>query len=405
VTRFHYKAVTSQREVLEGEMQAADKHAVVDRLHELGHVPIVVAELAGPHGSGAGRRRLFQPRRASQRQVAMFTEELATLLKAGLPLDRALQLATDLADEDRVRQLLGDIRDEVRAGTSLADAMEAQGVFTHFYINMIRAGEAGGALDVVLGRLAEFMSEISKLKESVKSALVYPAILVTVAGLSVIILLTYVVPQFTVLFEQSGKALPLPTRIVIATGEYLRSYWWLPLMLVGGLVYYLRRQFSDPARRYRWDRWLLRMPLVGDLVTKTETTRFARTLGTLLDNGVAVLTALSIVKETIGNRVMAEGVGTVAVGVKEGQGLAGPMMKVGVFPRLAVHMVQVGEETGRLNEMLLRIADTYDSRVHTAIQRMLTLLEPALILGLGVIVAGIIMSILMAVLSINSLAM
>jgi general secretion pathway protein F len=386
-------------------MRAASKEAVVDRLHDLGHVPILAEELSGARGAWAGAHKLLRPRRLSQKEVGTITQELSTLLTAGLPLDRALELVTELSDEDRVKQLLGHIRDEVRAGASLADAMEAQGVFTHFYINMVRAGEAGGALEVVLARLAEFLEEIGRLRESVKSALIYPAILVLVAGLSVIILLTYVVPQFTVLFEQAGRALPLPTQVVVTTGEYLRNYWWLGLALVVGLLLYLRRELTDPGRRYRWDRRMLRLPLVGDLVSKIETARFARTLGTLLANGVAVLTALSIVRETLGNRAMAEGLGTVAAGLKEGQGLASPMMKVGVFPRLAVHMVQVGEETGRLDEMLLRVADTYDRVVKTTIQRLLTLLEPALILGLGVIIAGIIMSILMAVLSINRLAL
>lgn len=402
---FHYKAVTSQGEILDGEMQGVSNQMVVDRLQDLGHVPLLVEELTAPRGAWGRNRKLFRPRRPSQREVGMFTGELATLLNAGLPLDRALELVIELADEGRVKQLLGHVRDAVCGGASLAAALEAQGVFTHFYVNMVRAGEAGGALAVVLERLAEFMGEIRRLKESVKSALIYPAILVTVAGLSVVILLTYVVPQFTVLFEQAGEALPLPTQIIITLGQYMRSYWWLPPALVVGLVYYLRRQLADPVRRYGWDRWMLRLPLVGDLVTKIETTRFARTLGTLLDNGVAMLTALSIVKETLANRVMAEGVGRVASAVKEGQGLASPMLSVDVFPRLAVHMVQVGEETGRLGEMLLRVADTYDSAVKATIQRILTLLEPALILGLGVIVAGVIMSILVAVLSINGLAL
>jgi general secretion pathway protein F len=280
-----------------------------------------------------------------------------------------------------------------------------EGVFTRFYLNMIRAGEAGGALDVVLQRLTEFMERSRELRDTVKSALIYPAILVGVSVLSVAILLMWVVPQFSQMFEESGKALPLATQIVIAAGDGVRSYWWL--MVLGGFSVYIwfARQLREPVSRYRWDRRILGLPLVGDLVGKLEVARFSRTLGTLIGNGVSLLAAISIVKETLGNSVMADALGEVARQLKEGKGLGQPLMEAGLFPKLAVHLVMVGEETGKLQEMLIRIADIYDREVHTSVKRMLALMEPVLILGLGLVIGGIIMSILVAILSVNDLAM
>jgi general secretion pathway protein F len=403
---FHYKAANTKGDVLEGDMQALSKNAVFEHLQQLGHMPILAEEIrAGQARRGLVDSLFARRRMISQNEVGILTRELATLLRAGMPLERALDILIELADQPRLKETLTDVRNGVRGGSSLSAAMEAQkGGFTHFYTNMVQAGEAGGALDVMLVRLAEFMEESSRLKETVKSALIYPAVLVTVAGLSIIILLTFVVPQFTVLFEEAGRTLPLPTRILVAMGTVLQHYWWVLLLLAGGLAYYLRRMLEDPGRHYRWDRRLLKLPLVGDLIAKLEVTRFARTLGMLLTNGIPLLQALTIVKQTAMNRVMAEAIEMVTGSVKEGQGLSGPLMRVGRFPRLAVHMVRVGEETGHLAEMLQQVAETYEREVKTAIQRMLALLEPTLILGMGIVIAGIIMSILLAILSINQLA-
>jgi general secretion pathway protein F len=349
---------------------------------------------------------LFGKKRVTQDDVGVFTQEIATLLKAGLPLDRCLEILIGLSANESVRQLMTQLREDVRGGAALSVAMEThRGVFTRFYLNMIRAGEAGGALDVVLQRLTEFMERSRELKETVKAALIYPAILVGVALLSVAVLLMWVVPQFSQMFEESGKALPVATQIVIAAGDSVRNYWWAMALGAVGVYSWFARQMREPASRYRWDRRLLGLPLVGDLVGKLEVARFSRTLGTLLGNGVTLLTALSIVKDTLNNSVMAEGLSAVATQLKEGKGLGKPLMETGLFPKLAVHLVMVGEETGKLQEMLIRIADIYDREVHGAVKRMLALMEPVLILGLGLVIGGIIMSILVAILSVNDLAL
>lgn len=403
---YRYKAVTAAAQPQEGDLEGANQAAVLERLQGMGLIVIRIEEAATPAGDAKARSGLFSSAQLSQNDVAVFTQEMATLLKAGLPLDRCLEILIGLSANEAVRQLMVQLREEVRGGAALSVAMEAHpAVFNRFYLNMIRAGEAGGALDAVLQRLSEFMERSKELKDTVQSALIYPAILVCVALLSVAILLVWVVPQFSQMFEESGKALPLATQWVIAAGDAVRNYWWA--MILGAVVFYswFVRQLREPASRYRWDKRFLRLPLAGDLIAKLEVARFCRTLGTLLGNGVALLTALAIVKETLSNTVMAEGLGVVATHLKEGKGLGKPLMDTGLFPKLAVHLVLVGEETGRLQEMLLRVADIYDREVHSTVKRMLALMEPVLILGLGLVIGGIIMSILVAILSVNDLAL
>lgn len=387
-------------------MEGLARQAVVERLQSMGLIPMRVEETRGKAGSAGAGGGWFGKKRVMPDDVAVFTQELATLIKAGLPLDRCLEILIGLSANEPVRTLMTQVREDVRGGAALSKALEAQqGVFSRFYLNMIRAGEAGGALDVVLQRLNEFMERSKELKETVKSALMYPAILVGVAVLSVVILLMWVVPQFSQMFEESGKALPLPTQIVIGAGDAVRNYWWAMAIGVFGVYSWFARQMQQPLSRYKWDRRLLATPLVGDLVGKLEVARFSRTLGTLIGNGVSLLTALSIVKDTLSNTVMSKGLSVVALQLKEGKGLGRPLMDTGLFPKLAIHLVMVGEETGKLQEMLIRIADIYDREVQSTVKRMLALMEPVLILGLGLVIGGIIMSILVAILSVNDLAM
>jgi general secretion pathway protein F len=402
---YRYKAVTPTGDMQEGDLDGATQAVVVERLQSMGLIPILVEEISTRVSSEA-RRKVFGKASVSQQDVAVFTQEIATLLKAGLPLDRCLEILIGLSANEPMRLLTAQMREEVRGGAALSKAMEAHPqIFNRFYLNMIRAGEAGGALEVVLQRLNEFMERSRDLRDTVKSALIYPAILVGVAVLSVVVLLMWVVPQFSQMFEESGKALPMPTQIVIAAGDFFRNYWWAMAFAIFASYSWFTHKMQNPATRYRWDKRLLGLPLVGDLVAKLEIARFSRTLGTLLGNGVTLLTALSIVKETLNNTVMSEGLGAVATQLKEGKGLGKPLMETGLFPKLAVHLVLVGEETGKLQEMLIRVADIYDREVHTTVKRMLSLMEPVLILGLGLVIGGIIMSILVAILSVNDLAL
>jgi general secretion pathway protein F len=403
---FRYKAVGADGKIAEGDLEARSQTAVIDRLQTMGYVPIRADEITAAQADKRSLRRpLFGSRQITQSRVAVLTQELATLLRAKLPLDRALELLIELSPNVRVRQVVTQIREQVHDGATLSAAMETQkGVFSRLYLNMVRAGEAGGAVDSVLMRLAEYMERARELRDTVTSALIYPAILLGVSGLSVVVLLIFVVPQFQQMFEDAGQALPFATQVVISLGEALRGYWWLMLGVILAVTYYFRTQFAKPATRYRWDNRLLGVPLLGELIAKLEVARFSRTLGTLMINGVPLLTALGIVKETLTNQVLAQSMGNVAESLKQGHGLAQPLMEAPYFPKLAAHMIRVGEETGHLEEMLIQVADVYDKEVRSSIKRLLALLEPALILTLGLVIAAIIISILVAILSINELA-
>jgi len=395
--------------VSSGELEAANESEIVDRLRDQGLLPMQIAESLGGAASSSqavrpARQSLFAPKRVTRDNVLALTRDLATLLRAGLTLDRALELLISLATSQPVAAMLQGVRDEVRGGKALSQALDARrDVFSRFYVNIVRAGEAGGALGTVLARLAETMERNKELRDSVRSALIYPTILIFVAVASIMILLIYVVPQFQTTFAQAGKALPIPTQVVIAIGTFLRNWWWAVIPGVALAIAWFRRRGKIPSVRRARDTRLLRMPLVGDLIAKVEIARFARTLSTLLANGVTLLTGLGIVKETMGNVVLASGFDGVIVKLREGKGFGRPMADTGLYPRLATQMILVGEESGRLEEMLMRVADVYDREVATAIKRFLAVLEPVLILGLAVMVGGIVFSILLGVMGMSEL--
>jgi general secretion pathway protein F len=399
---FQFKAATADGQVVKGILTGDTREQIVQELQALGRIPIRV-DSAAPQAA-AGKSWRLRGRRLSQQDIADTTRGLGNLLRAGLPLDRALGILTTLAAGQPLGLLLDSIGERVKGGMSLADAMETRSdVFSRFYINLLRAGEAGGALETVLDRLTEHMERSREIRDALVSALIYPAILVVVALLSILILLGYVVPQFKELFEGVGQALPLPTQIVIAVGDTLQHYGWMLLLMAAGAVWLVRRQFREPRARYRWHERFLRLPVAGAIITQIEVARFCRTLGTLLHNGVPLLKALSIVKETLGNVVIAEGVERVAGSLREGQSLAGPLAETTRFPPFAVHMIRVGEESGSLVDILLKVASIYERETQTTIKRSLALLEPILILVLGTIIAAVIISILVAILGINQL--
>ncbi len=413
---FRYKAVNTSGAVAVGELEAANESEIVERLRDQGLLPMQVARAAGsaiagsPGGANDGasargtRRRWFRSKTVSRDDMLALTRELATLLRAGLPLDRALEVLIGLADTAPVAALLQGIRDDVRGGKSLSQAIDARrDVFSRFYVNIIRAGEAGGALGTVLTRLADTMERNKELRESVISALIYPTILVSVAVLSLMLILAYVVPQFEQTFAQAGRALPLPTQVVIFLGTGIKQWWWAIAALAVLWFLWMRRRLRDPVVRTRWDARMLRWPLVGDVVTKVETARFARTLATLLGNGVTLLSGLAIVKDTLGNTVLANALDGVIARLREGKGFARPLDETGLYPKLAVQMVLVGEESGRLEEMLNRVAEIYDREVAMAIKRFLAVLEPALILSLAAMIGGIVFSILIGVMGMSEL--
>ncbi|MEO5700073.1 MAG: type II secretion system F family protein [Casimicrobiaceae bacterium] len=407
---YRYRAVDPSGEIAVGELEAGSEFEIIERLRDQGMLPMQVGPAAlgrpgaSPHAPAAARRSWFTPRHVTRDQLGNLTRELSTLLSAGLPLDRALEVLIQLAPTPAVGKLLQEIRDDVRGGQALSQALDARrDVFSRFYVNIVRAGEAGGALGVVLARLADTMERNKELRESVTAALIYPTILVLVAVASVMVLLVWVVPQFEQTFSQAGKALPLATQLVVVVGRFLRDWWWA--MLAGVVLFsvYWRSHIRRPAVRRRWDGRILRMPLVGDLAVKVEMARFSRTLATLLTNGVTLLTGLGIVKETLGNTVLAGALDGVIARLREGKGFGAPLAETGLYPRLATQMILVGEESGRMEEMLTRVAEVYDREVQISVKRFLAVLEPVLILSLAVMIGGIVFSILLGVMGMSEL--
>jgi len=402
---FQYKAANVSGDVVQGEMEAINQEAVIRQLQAQGHIPIRAEEVKGSEPDGVPSAFTIQRRRPGRKEVNVFTIELATLLKAGLTLEKALEMLVTLADKSPFRDVLEGLLADVRGGAFLSAALESHDrLFSRFYRNMVKAGEASGALEAALARLAEFMERSRELRDSVLSALLYPAVLVGVGVVSMAIILGLVIPKISEMFDEAGQQLPWFTQLVVSSGNVVQNYWWAMAMMVAGVYIYMRRQYAEPVSRLRWDGRLLRVPIVGALIGRLEAARFTRTLGTLLGNGVPLLDAIAIAKEVVANQVIAEGIRRVTERVRQGEGLARPLTEARVFPPLAGHLLQVGEESGNLESMLMQLAQIYEREVQSALRRLMAVLEPALILGLAVVIAGIIMSMVIAIFSINDLA-
>lgn len=401
---FSYKVVNNQGLTEEGSRDAKDEQTLLLELQNQGLIPIRIEPARDK--TFLGIRLKSAAVRLSNKEIGMLTGELATLLESGLPLDRSLTILLQLSEDNpKLNKLVANVLEKVKAGKALADALESQsGVFSKFYLNMIRAGEMGGNLGGVLQRLGDYLERSRELKDTVSTALIYPAILLVMSLASLFVMLTFVVPQFKEMFESAGQSLPIPTQIVVGLAEFLQNYWWLLLLLVLGTVQFMKAQLANPVTKKDWDRRFLQAPLFGEIVVNMETANFSRTFGTLLGNGVSILKSLGIVRETVGNAVLADLLADAEEQLKQGRTMSEALAKQNLFPKLAVQMIKMGEETGKLEEMLLRIAVIYDKQLKTTIQRMLALLEPALIISLGLMIAGIIVSILLAILSVNDLA-
>jgi general secretion pathway protein F len=398
--RYQFKAVKLDGEEVEGEREADDDAALAMALQAEGLIPLTTR----PAGGLMARLQRRAKRRLTSKDIEIVTRQLATLLESGLTLDRSLSVLANLSSEEHIVRVLTDLQERVRGGATFSAALDEQdGQFPRLYVNMVRAGEASGALDQVLGRLADYLERSAELRGTVTSALVYPMILLVVAGLSVILLLVFVVPQFTVLFEDMGAALPLSTRIVVGAGELVRNWWWMLLVLVAVAAVLIERWLEKPDNRRRFDYRVMSLPLFGDLIWKMETARFCHTLSTLLKNGLPLLTGLNLAKEVVSNRRIGDGLDEAGEALKHGRGLAEPLTTHEVLPQLALQMIRVGEESGALDAMLTKVADVFDRETRDSVQRMLTLLEPLLIIGLGIVIAGIIVSIMMAILGANEL--
>jgi len=396
---YAYKAIKSSGQLIAGVRSAESQAALVADLRQIGCMPVQVRVKGSGGGTGF---RFWERARLTSQDRLVFAQQLATLVRAGIPLDRSLALCRDLAESEALRAVIEGTLKELRAGKSLADSLAARSdFFPALYVAMVRAGEASGTLPHVLDRLVEFGQFREELRGYLVSALIYPALLVTVGGIAICILLGFVVPRFAQVFEEAGKNLPLPTWILMQVAVAFRSYGWAAALVLVLLVFLGRYWIKTPARRLSWDRVRLKAPFIGPIELKLEIARFAKTLGTLLSQTVPFISALRLTRDVLGNRVLADAIEPLIQGVKRGQGLAGPLQALGFFPPLAVQLATLGEQTGKLDAMLLQVSEIYDREVRTATKRLVALVEPAVILVMGLIVGSIVLSTMLAIVSIN----
>jgi len=407
MTVYTYKATDKNGKYVEGDISASDYKAAIQQIRKLNYFPVKVSEGKGSSKFSFGMT-LSRPSWGSPiplKDLMTLTQQLATLVDSGLTLDDGLSTLVKLSETEKTRSVLADIRKQVHAGSSFADALaEHPKVFSKLYVNMIRAGEAGGILGEALSRLALFMEKSVELKNSIRSAMVYPAILTLVGGTAVIVLITFVIPQFSKLFEEMGAALPIPTQIMLGLSSLIIDYW--PALILGftGFIAAFNLYLRTNSGRLKWDGMLLKLPLFGPLIQKIEVSRFSLTLATLLKSGVPILQAMEIVRSIIINRVISDSIIVIQQALKKGQGLSGPLQKAGVFPPMAVHMITVGETSGALDKMLTKVSNTYDKEVEQSIKQVISLIEPMMILFMAVVIGFIVVSMLLAIFSANDIA-
>jgi type IV pilus assembly protein PilC len=382
---FTYTARTHTGDLRSASVEAPTRDAAITQLRRQRLAIVKIAE--------EGAAKISKRGSIGMRDVVIFTRQFSTMIGAGLPLVQALDI---LAKQTENKALIGIVRQvlfDVESGHTVADAMgKHPKAFSSLYVNMVAAGEAGGILDTILNRLATFLEKTEALVRKVKGALIYPAVILGVAVCAVVIMLVFVIPTFQDMFASVNLELPFATRIVIGMSDFLQSYWWA---LAGGIVFTfftVKRYYATAGGKLRIDRFMLRLPVLGDVLRKSAVSRFTRTLGTLISSGVSILEGLEITARTAGNRVVQDAIMASRASIAGGETIAGPLSRSGVFPPMVISMIAVGESTGNLDEMLQKIADFYDDEVDVAVSGLLSLLEPAMIIFLGVAVGGMIMA-------------
>ncbi len=402
---FAYRATDRMGKIVEGLMEAPVERDVIGKLQSMGYIPIKVGH--------PGKTRSFSLdidiagffRRISSKDVMTFTQQLSTLISASLPLDKSLSIVAELTEKGEFQKVINEVLSSIQGGVTFADALAKHPkVFSKLYVNMIKAGEAGGVLEMILERLVDFLEGSQDLKETVTSAMLYPILLSGFCVLIVVLFLTVIIPMFSAMFEDAGDKVPASAQFLLGLSAAIKGYWWVIAGVIGGTCFGIKRYLATENGRLKWHELQLKIFMIKTLVQKIEVARFARTLGTLIRSGVPILQALNIVKETISNLVIAGSLVGIHEGVKEGEGISKPLKSAGTFPPLAIHMITVGEETGRLDEMLLKVADTYDKDVRTAVKQFVSILEPLLILFMAFVVGSIVVTMILAIISVNDIA-
>jgi type IV pilus assembly protein PilC len=381
---FTYTARTAAGELRTATVEAATAQDVVAQLRRQRMTVVKVDENAKPKKIKGSIK---------MRDIVIFTRQFSTMINAGLPLVQALDILAKQTENKVLAAATRDIVFDVESGHTVADALSKHPkAFSELYVNMVAAGEAGGILDTILMRLATFMEKNDALVRKVKGAMIYPAVIMSVAVIAIAVLLIFVIPVFESMFAGVGMALPFPTRVVIGASDFLRGYWWAVAVSLAAGVWLLRRYYATSGGKLNIDRMLLRFPVLGDVLRKSAVSRFTRTLGTLISSGVSILDGLEITAKTAGNRVIQDAIMQSRASIAGGDTIAAPLQKSAVFPPMVISMIAVGEQTGGLDEMLSKIADFYDEEVDAAVGGLLSLLEPIMIVFLGVIVGGMVVA-------------
>jgi type IV pilus assembly protein PilC len=380
---FEYTARTASGKETNGTVNASTREDAVQQLRRNRMVVVRVRE----------KKKQARARGVPTRDIVIFTRQFATMINAGLPLVQALDILAKQSDNKSLSEVTQQVVYDVESGNTLADALEKHpNAFSQLYVNMVSAGEAGGILDTILLRLAGFLEKNDAIVRKVKGAMIYPAVIMAVAAIAIIVLLVFVIPTFQNMFASVGLELPLPTRIVIALSQLLQGFWWAFILGGVALAFVIRRYYATDSGKLVIDRLLLRLPILGDVLRKSAVSRFTRTLGTLLSSGVSILEGLEITARTAGNRVIHDAVMKARTSIAGGETIAAPLEESGVFPPMVTSMISVGEATGGLDEMLSKIADFYDDEVDAAVGALLSLMEPIMIVFLGGVVGGMIVA-------------
>lgn len=399
---FHYRAVAADGKLRTGIISADNSKSVARELMRQGLTPVYVgfeekksSALKLP-SLGTGRRR----------DVLFFTQELSTLLNSGVPLDRALSITSELTTRRQFRAIVLEILRSIKGGKSLADSLALHpAYFSELFINMVRAGEASGSLGIIFERLAGFERSRDELHSYIVSAMIYPSLLAMVGVGSIFIILNFVVPRFASIFDDSHMKIPLPTLIMLQASHVVQQWWWIVALSLAALIIGFRTYIGTPRGRFWWDTNRMKIPILGDALTKAETSRFARAMSTLVGNTVPLVQSLHISAGILFNSRMAGALKDVAQGVKRGEGISQPLARTKMFPPLASHLLTVGEETGKLDVMFARMADIYEEETRASIKRFTAIFEPLVILIMGIIVGSLVLSMLIAITSINDVAL
>lgn len=407
MTAFSYKATTRDGKVVEGLIEAESERAVLVKLQDLGYLPLRIT--TGSKGGSSVFAFNFSAQRRRKvraKDLLMFTQELKTLLRAGLPLDRSLMILEQLAEKGVFQEIIHDVIGKIKGGKTLADAMaDHPDVFPKVYLNMIRAGESGGVVPQVLEEVSAYLERSVELRTYLATSLIYPVIVSSMMIVSLLVMFLFVIPKFAQIFESSRAPIPLPMQVLMTISDFFTGWWWaIVAVLILAVVGFVRWRQTPRGRRV-WDERLLQTPVLGRLVSLVEVARFNRTLGTLLQSAVPLVQALTLVKEIINNQVIAETIEPIKNGVKKGDGLVGPMRKTGVFPPLSLHLIEVGEETGNLAAMLTQAADVFENDARVEVKRLIGLFEPAMILLMGVVVGLIVITMVFSIFSISEIPM